>query len=590
MRLRYVRLQQDAPLSDVEMRFRQESVLGRAYAIHFIVGVNGSGKSRLLRALTEAFLELHKRSLPKFPITLAFELGSPSAGTENPHRLCYLHHPNKGESEAQIRVYDLAKLAAALDAAQETIDELDWGSFGSGPTPYGDALQQEGTFADLGSGDLNLFLPSSLVVYTSGAVEPWRFLFESSASPAEVVDAEFDAEQERPVFWTKELEIEYQDELLGLASSDISLADISSTHVPSNLLASDENLRTQTWANFITETELGLALWAILLTIDESELDVGGSPKEFGRALNYVGWQRTVTLGLRLNLSEELLSDLLEPDQNLLYRLSRLATFIRRDPEPGVGRLFAFDLLRRLELAADDTINQGVSKTFNEGSTQDGLEWAFNTELPTSLTIFQTLYRWQKAGILAGVTTAFEKTDSDNLLTLNDLSDGEKMYLGRMSVLHLTRDDNDVLVILDEPETHFNDVWKREVVDVIDDALRDKSNEVVISTHSSIALTDAFNEEINVLRKFDGETGSAEVVMPTFGADPSEVMIKLFDAPDSTGQRAFEYLEKQLDRNWTADQQDELERLIELTGSGYHRSELRSIWIRLTDALPNSIT
>ena len=56
MRLRYLHLQDLPPLQDVDIAFGHESLLGRALAIRFVVGVNGTGKTRLLQALTETFL------------------------------------------------------------------------------------------------------------------------------------------------------------------------------------------------------------------------------------------------------------------------------------------------------------------------------------------------------------------------------------------------------------------------------------------------------------------------------------------------------------------------------------------------------
>lgn len=133
----------------------------------------------------------------------------------------------------------------------------------------------------------------------------------------------------------------------------------------------------------------------------------------------------------------------------------------------------------------------------------------------------------------------------EDLLLYDWLSDGEKMFLGRMALLHLFNQQPDALIILDEPETHFNDYWKRQLVDIIDDNLRDVASEVVISTHSSIALTDVFDTEIALLKKSeqDGSIYAESPVIQTFGASPGEIMRKVFEAPDIVGQRANEFLD-----------------------------------------------
>ena len=60
-------------------------------------------------------------------------------------------------------------------------------------------------------------------------------------------------------------------------------------------------------------------------------------------------------------------------------------------------------------------------------------------------------------------------------------------------------------------------------------------------------------------------------------------MIRLFGVPDSMGKRALEWLDAHLDRQWTANDLPELEKLLERIGPGFHRSELRAILRRLKE-------
>jgi len=124
------------------------------------------------------------------------------------------------------------------------------------------------------------------------------------------------------------------------------------------------------------------------------------------------------------------------------------------------------------------------------------------------------------------------------------LSDGERVLLGRMALFHLLQGIDDALIVLDEPETHFNDAWKREVTDIIDQSLQDSSSEVLLATHSSIVLTDVFDTEITVLHKnlrTSMITASAPQIR-SFGASPAEILRDIFNAPETIGQRAGEFL------------------------------------------------
>jgi hypothetical protein len=65
---------------------------------------------------------------------------------------------------------------------------------------------------------------------------------------------------------------------------------------------------------------------------------------------------------------------------------------------------------------------------------------------------------------------------------------------------------------------------------------------------------------------------------PTFATDPSALMMTVFGADDSIGKRAQEFIEDKLRQaTGTPDEIADLERLIARMGSGFYRSELRTL-------------
>ena len=81
MKLRYLRVGNYPPIKDTDVAFSGDSPLARECAIRFAVGVNGSGKSHLLQAISEVFLALADWRVPHFPVTLVYELGSTTRQT-----------------------------------------------------------------------------------------------------------------------------------------------------------------------------------------------------------------------------------------------------------------------------------------------------------------------------------------------------------------------------------------------------------------------------------------------------------------------------------------------------------------------------
>ena len=131
--------------------------------------------------------------------------------------------------------------------------------------------------------------------------------------------------------------------------------------------------------------------------------------------------------------------------------------------------------------------------------------------------------------------------------------------------------------MLDEPETHFNDVWKREIVDMIDRGLLNSTEaQVLVATHTSIVLTDAFAAEVTVLDKNDGETTARGVAGGLFGTDPGEVAMNLFRSESSVGSRALALLDQLLRADWQG-REKELDDILKVLGSSFHRAELRAI-------------
>jgi hypothetical protein len=218
-----------------------------------------------------------------------------------------------------------------------------------------------------------------------------------------------------------------------------------------------------------------------------------------------------------------------------------------------------------------------------------------NTELDSmSMDVFSRLRAWNRTGLLEDISLTIKRLhrpqaddgESDDIIvTYDQLSDGEQMLLGRMGLIFLLRGQNGSLLLLDEPETHFNDVWKREIVEMIDLALLKSTDaNVVVATHTGIALTDAFAAEVTVLDKSRGETHARKVTGGLFGTDPGEVAMNLFRAESSSGSHSVEILDRLLKTEWRG-REGELRQIIDVLGSSFHRAELRAILNRLREDL-----
>jgi predicted ATPase len=538
MRLRYFRLQNLRPLMDVAITFQREVTVEQLLAVHFVVGVNGTGKTRLLEALTETFIamEYGQARLP-FPVTLAYD-----RMLEDESRTIYFQAAY-GETSAVLAVF------------QQLPDDTDWAALADRVRADDASLQPAliSRFIDEIPGS---FSPNPLLVYTSGHTAAWEALFAPRSSSRDFTATEVLPDNERPLDWTV---LREREQLRQTSVSDEEVERLQEFSLPE--LSS--RATTPSTSSFLTTDDLKLAVAVVTLDHARSEWQSSDEHDDnLSALLKEVDWRWPLTLTLSVDLQPDRWS---QPDAERLYRLIWLANAVSREPEPGTGRRLVFDL----NLARAATVNEVL--------------YILGGEQPTPYEVFRTLQKWRTLGLLRDLTLTLRKhtTADRDVLLFDSLSDGERMFLGRIALFYLLKGQEDALLILDEPENHFNDYWKHKLVDIIVDALRQHHSEVLISTHSSIALTDVFADEIVLLKKADGETIVVPVPIPTFGADPSEIMIRLFDAPDSIGKRALEYLEEQLKIEWRPEQRAELDRLIRKIGAGYYRAELRTAWKNL---------
>lgn len=122
MRLRYLRVAGLPPLHDVELTFGRNQILERACTIHFVVGVNGSGKTRLLQVLADLFTALAWQRWPSHPLTVAYDLG---AGDER--RTILIHRP-QGSADGRALVEFKTHLSDRSAQEWRALAESDWES------------------------------------------------------------------------------------------------------------------------------------------------------------------------------------------------------------------------------------------------------------------------------------------------------------------------------------------------------------------------------------------------------------------------------------------------------------------------------
>lgn len=594
MRLRYLRLGNYPPIKGMAVRFASGSPLQRECAIRFVVGVNGSGKSNLLRAIAEVFLALVDLRMPQFPVCLVYELGSRDSSQ---HRTLILDcEGSRSDACLWLAENYFCPDDATVEQFAQAIDHL---RANPANPPVGfKQLIAAGEWPSRASAPPQIALPNAVLAYTTGAMQPWQNLWNRSldAEGVELVsqDESYDSSAERPAGWTVAQEAALLKD--GSASSAESAGDAAESGTSQNLFRRPM---------LLTPVLLKCALLAVALP--QSFVETAGYPPKaetdalmaklrrrddnlspLQELLERGGWHHLVSVAFRTRLQARLWSRTL---CEIAHDWLLCAGEVIAEPHPGESRRTLFFDLKG-QFGGQDVATLIPDDGLSISTTQGEALWSLlgGHEAP-AFELFTRLVELHQAGLFDDVElrlrrqakpapdTDYGEQEKDiGVLRYEELSDGEQMVLGRMALFHLLQGQQDALLLLDEPETHFNDKWKREIVDIIDEAIGHTANDVLISTHSAIVLSDVFNDEIVMVHKTPEGSEARSVSEQTFATDPSALMMTVFEADDSIGKRAQEFIEKML-RQATGSPADiqQLEQLIARMGSGFYRSELRTL-------------
>lgn len=591
MRLRYLHLKNYPPIKDVAVHFASGSPLQRECAIRFVVGVNGSGKSNLLRAVAEVFLALADERLPPFPVSLIYELGHRDSRSNH----TFVVDCPDGKAEASLWMAEGFHWPddTPIDHFENSIEVM---RANTGPPPHGFfALIPPGNWPQ----SVPIALPKAVLAYTTGDLRPWRSIWNRNqeAEGMETRTGEEGEEviDERPAGWTN------LDEARTVIDGGTFGEVPAVPERPS--LAPEQDYRRPI---LLDATLLKCALLAVALpqAFIETHNEPGRKQVDAAMAqlrrrpdnknplqelLERGGWHHLVSASFRCRLQAKDWSHTL---RETAHDWLLCSNEVIAEPHPTEARrILVFDLKEPFSGQGLDTQipNDGLSISATHGEAL----WALlngGSDVP-DFELFSRLVELHQAGLFDDVELRLrrdnkpetvagpEARDRDiGVLRYEELSDGEQMVLGRMALFHLLAGQEDALLLLDEPETHFNDKWKREIIDIIDEAIGQTANDVLISTHSAIVLTDVFNEEIVLMDRQDGTAVARTVEDKTFAADPSELMIRIFGADDSVGQRAREHIEKLLRQTeGTPADIQRIKALVAHLGSGFYRSELLTL-------------
>ena len=141
----------------------------------------------------------------------------------------------------------------------------------------------------------------------------------------------------------------------------------------------------------------------------------------------------------------------------------------------------------------------------------------------------------------------FTKKGIEHLVMLKDLSDGEHQLLHSLGLCLLFRNTNS-LILLDEPETHFNPNWRASFISQIKACLGDAEHtpEMIITTHSPFLISDSKKNKVLEFRKdkITKKVSVKEATYNTLGASINLITMETFHKRATIGRSAYRILQE----------------------------------------------
>ena len=122
------------------------------------------------------------------------------------------------------------------------------------------------------------------------------------------------------------------------------------------------------------------------------------------------------------------------------------------------------------------------------------------TVFPNPIDFFNALEAASSIGMIDELNLKISKIGCEDFYNFASLSEGEQQLISVLGFMAILKEDIDeVLYLIDEPDTHINPKWQRNYIQMLLDNIKNKRHRhMFISTHSPF-LVQAYGENVDIL-------------------------------------------------------------------------------------------
>jgi len=172
---------------------------------------------------------------------------------------------------------------------------------------------------------------------------------------------------------------------------------------------------------------------------------------------------------------------------------------------------------------------------------------------------FKSLESTYISDLIQEVRVKVRKRNVNGKITFKELSEGEQQLLTVLGLLRFTREEES-LILLDEPDTHLNPLWKWRYMNLLYEIVREakpkdkETSQILMTTHDPLVIGGLTKEEIRIFQSIksideDGEEyQKVEAFQPDF--DPKGLGVagiltsEFFNLPSTLDQNTLDDLKE----------------------------------------------
>ncbi len=164
----------------------------------------------------------------------------------------------------------------------------------------------------------------------------------------------------------------------------------------------------------------------------------------------------------------------------------------------------------------------------------------------TNTELFKALESTYISDLLEEVRVKVKKKFVDGSVTFKELSEGEQQLLTVLGLLKFTKDEES-LILLDEPDTHLNPLWKWRYIEFLDEVVQNEKNtQIIINTHDPLVIGGLTKEQVRVFKAdVDGSIVTEQPDIDPRGLGVDGILTsELFGLPTTLDEETQKRLER----------------------------------------------